>query len=290
MPKRDYYDVLGVPRDASPEDVKKAYRKLAMRYHPDKNKGDKAAEEKFKEASEAYAVLGDAEERKKYDARGRAGTYEFGGRGFETPEDIFGRFSDVFGDLWGDVRERSAPFGRTTTRTRARRGDDFHHEITIDFKEAVTGTEKVLTITRDNERQRVRLRIPPGIQSGRQLRIEGAGYPGPGSMPAGDLLVTVHVNPDPRFTREGDDVVVDVFVPFTTAILGGKALVETPRGSLMVTVPPGTQSGKYLRVAGQGFERPNGTRGDLRARVFITIPTTLTSEQESLIRKFAHDS
>jgi len=283
MPKRDYYEVLGVPRDASQEDIKKAYRKLAMRFHPDKNKGDKAAEEKFKEASEAYAVLSDPEERKKYDARGRADAYEFSGRGFESAEDIFGRFSDIFGDLWGDIRGSSSPFGRTTfhTRTHPRRGEDFHHEITIDFKDSVT---------RDHERKRVRLRIPPGIQSGRQLRIEGAGYPGTGSMPPGDLIVTVHVKPDPRFTREGDDIVVDVYVPFTTAILGGKVLVDTPRGSLMLTVPPGTQSGKFLRVAGQGFDRPNGTRGDLRARVLITVPTTMTPEQESLIRKFAHSS
>lgn len=290
MAKRDYYEILGVPRDASQEDIKKAYRKLAMRYHPDKNKGDKAAEEKFKEASEAYAVLSDPEERKKYDARSRTGTYEFTGRGFETPEDIFGRFSDIFGDLWGHLGERTGPFGRTTTRARPRRGEDFHHEITIDFKEAVTGTEKTLTITRNGERTRVRLRIPPGIQSGQQFRIERAGYPGTGSMPPGDLLVTVHVKPDPRFTREGDDIVVDVFVPFTTAIFGGKALVETPRGSLMITVPPRTQSGKYLRVAGQGFDRINGTRGDLRARVLITVPTTLTPEQESLLRKFVEGS
>ncbi|MBM3213710.1 J domain-containing protein [Candidatus Poribacteria bacterium] len=287
MAQRDYYETLGVPKDASQEDIKKAYRKLAMRYHPDKNKDAKATDE-FKEASEAYDVLSDPAERRKYDARGRAGSYEYRGGGFESTDDIFGRFGDIFGDLWGDVRERRTTFGQGPSRSR--RGDDFHHSLTIEFHEAISGTEKSLTVTRDGQKQRIKLHIPAGIQSGRTLRVEGKGYPGTGGMPPGDLLVTVDVREDPRFERDGDDIIADVYVPFTTAILGGKVLVETPRGSIMLTIPKGTQSGKFLRIAGQGFARANGTKGDFRARVLITVPQTVSPEQESMVRKLADAS
>ncbi len=286
MPRRDYYDVLGVARDAAPDDIKKAYRKLAVRHHPDKNKGDAKAEAKFKDASEAYAVLGDPAERRKYDMTSRAGhfrQYDFGG--FESNDDIFSRFGDVFGDLVGGMRGRRAPsnaYGATTPR----KGEDFLHEITIDFLEAVKGVEKVLAVTSADETRRIRLKVPPGLKSGRMLRMKGEGYPGANGGPCGDLRVTVHVRDDPRFTLDGKDIVTDVRVPFTTAILGGKILVDTPNGAIMLTIPKGTQSGKYLRLAGQGVPAATGT-GSLRARVLITVPDTLGPEAESLVRKLA---
>ena len=295
MPKRDYYEVLGVSPDASADEIKKAYRKLAMKYHPDKNAGDEVAAEKFKEASEAYAVLSDPEERKKYDRQRQMGSYrQYDFRGFESTEDIFSRFSDIFGDIWGGMRTARdprggrtftfGPFGQTHHPTR---GEDVRHEITISFQEALEGTEKTLAVTRNGEKRRIRLRIPAGIESGKTLRIDGAGYPGTAGGPPGDLLVTVHVNDDPRFRREGEDLVTDVHVPFTTAILGGKVRVETPNGSVLLTIPPRTQAGKMLRLTGQGIRKRDGSRGDLRARVVITVPDKVTAEQEALIRKFA---
>jgi DnaJ-class molecular chaperone len=286
MPSRDYYAILGVPRDASAEDIKKAYRRLAVKYHPDKNPGDKAAQEKFQQAAEAYAVVGDPDERRKYDAAGRTGAYRTEFRGFQSNEDIFRRFGDIFGDLIANAREEGAPFGPFGPG-RARRGEDFHHEITVGLREALDGVNKNLTITRGTEKQRIRLRVPPGIVSGKSLRIEGAGYPGSAGSSPGDLLVTVHVQEDSRFTREGPHVLAEVAVPFTTAILGGKVRVETPRGAVMATVPPGTQSGQFLRLVGQGASLPGGRKGDLRARVMITVPESLKPEEESLVRKLA---
>ncbi len=284
MPRRDYYDVLGVARDASPDDIKKAYRKLAVQHHPDKNKGDAKSEAKFKEASEAYAVLGEPAERRKYDMTSRAGNfrqYDFGG--FESNDDIFSRFGDVFGDIMGGMRGRR---GAPNTHTPPRQGEDFRHEITIDFMEAVHGAEKTLAVTSGDETRRIRIKVPPGFKSGRTLRIKREGYPGANGGPRGDLRVTVHVRDDARFTLDGKDIVTDVRVPFTTAILGGKILADTPNGAIMLTIPKGTQSGKYLRLAGQGAPAATGP-GDLRARVLITVPDTLDSESEALVRKLA---
>lgn len=286
MPRRDYYDVLGVARDASPEDIKKAYRKLAVRHHPDKNKGDAKAEGKFKEASEAYAVLGDPGERRKYDMTSRAGNfrqYDFGG--FESNDDIFSRFGDVFGDLVGGMRGRRSAadaYGAGAPR----KGEDFRHEITVEFLEAVRGAEKTLAVTRGDETRRIRIRVPAGLKSGRTLRVKGEGFPGANGGPPGDLHVTIHVREDPRFTLDGKDIVTDVRVPFTTAILGGKVLADTPNGAIMLTIPKGTQSGTYLRVAGQGAPTATGT-GNLRARVLITVPDSLEPDAESLVRKLA---
>jgi|SaaInl4_135m_RNA_FD_contig_31_1499133_length_1432_multi_9_in_0_out_0_2 DnaJ-class molecular chaperone len=293
MPRRDYYDVLGVARDASPEDVKKAYRKLAVQHHPDKNKGDAKSEAKFKEASEAYAVLGEPAERRKYDMTSRAGNfrqYDFGG--FESNDDIFSRFGDVFGDLMGGMRgRRGAPGapgapGANAHAAAPRQGEDFRHEITIDFMEAVHGAEKTLAVTSGEETRRIRIKVPPGFKSGRTLRIKREGYPGANGGGRGDLRVTVHVRDDARFTLDGKDIVTDVRVPFTTAILGGKILADTPNGAIMLTIPKGTQSGRYLRLAGQGVPSATGA-GDLRARVLITVPDALDAETEALVRKLA---
>ncbi|MDA1192036.1 MAG: J domain-containing protein, partial [Candidatus Poribacteria bacterium] len=215
--------------------------------------------------------------------------YDF--RGFETNEDIFTRFGDVFGDLFnrGDRRAREqayGPFG-AEPQPQSLRGQDLTHEVTISFEDALTGTGKTLAITRNGKKERIRVKIPAGIESGKAIRVKGAGYPG--AMPGrdGDLLVTVNVQDDPRFERQGNDLLTDVFVPFTTAILGGRVRVETARGeTVMLRVPPGTQTGKVLRLTGQGVHPARGARGDLRVRILITVPKTMTPEQESLIRKY----
>ena len=286
MPRRDYYDVLGVARDASPDDLKKAYRKLAVKHHPDKNKGDARAEAKFKDASEAYAVLGEPAERRKYDMTSRAGNFQqYDFRGFESNDDIFSRFGDVFGDLVGGMRGRRSA-GEGHGARPPRKGEDFRHDITVEFLEAVRGAEKTLAVTRGDDTRRIRIRIPAGLRSGRTLRVKGEGFPGSNGGPPGDLHVTVYVRKDSRFTLDGKDIVTDVRVPFTTAILGGKVLADTPNGAIMLSIPKGTQSGTYLRVAGQGAPTATGT-GNLRARVLITVPDSLEPDAESLVRKLA---
>ncbi|GIX06625.1 MAG: chaperone protein DnaJ 2 [Candidatus Poribacteria bacterium] len=294
MPKRDYYEVLGVSKDATPEEIKKAYRRLAMKYHPDKNPGNKEAEEKFKEISEAYAVLSDPEERKKYDRQREMGAFhQYQFEGFESTEDIFSRFSDIFGDLFGGMRTardrggRAFTFGFGGMGARPTRGEDVRHEMTISLEEALRGTEKTLVVNRNGQRQRLRVKIPAGIESGKVLRIERAGYPSPNGGPPGDLLVTVHVAPHPKFQREGNDLITEVDVPFTTALLGGTVTLETPYETVRLRIPPRTQAGTVLRIQGRGVRLPDGRRGDLRARVRITIPQQLTPEQERLIQKFA---
>ena len=152
--------------------------------------------------------------------------------------------------------------------------------------EAVHGAEKTLAVTSGEETRRIRIKVPPGFKSGRTLRIKREGYPGSNGGPRGDLRVTVHVRDDARFALDGKDIVTDVRVPFTTAILGGKILADTPNGAIMLTIPKGTQSGKYLRLAGQGVPSATGA-GDLRARVLITVPDALDSEAEALVRKLA---
>ena len=285
---RDYYEILGVDRGATPEEIKKAYRKLAVRYHPDKNPGDKAAEEKFKEASNAYSVLSDPEKRRVYDTRGHAGVHGMGFEGYQNMNDIFthinlddllgrgfggfggfGRFDDAFGDAFGQRR--------ATTPTRGR---DIRMNLSVPFTDAVLGGKKEVNV----QGKRITLTIPPGIQDGKTLRIRGHGEAHRSGV-SGDLLVTVAVQPHPTLIRDGADLLTDAKISMTTAALGGSVRVKTLTGDVDLKVPAGAQPGQQLRLRGQGATDASGRKGDLRVRLVVEIPKSLSRKQRNLLKE-----
>ena len=281
---RDYYEILGVDRGATPEEIKKAYRKLAVRYHPDKNPGDKAAEEQFKEASNAYSVLSDPEKRRVYDIRGHAGVHGMGFEGYRTMDDIFthlnlddifgrgfGRFDDAFGDVFGPQRA-SGPA----------RGRDIRMNLNIPFADAVLGSKKEVNV----QGKRITLTVPPGIQDGQTLRIRGQGE-GLNIGSSGDLLVAVSVQSHPTLTREGADLLTDAKISMTTAALGGSVRVQTLTDEVDLKVPAGAQPGQQLRLRGHGAPNASGRKGDLRVRLVIEIPKSLSRKQRNLLKQLA---
>ncbi len=278
MAQRDYYEVLGVSRDASPDEIKKAYRKLAVKYHPDKNPGNAAAEEKFKEASNAYEVLSDPKKRQIYNQRGHAGVNDMGFHGFTNTEDIFSNFGDIFGrtvfgnfgDVFVDVFNRQGP-GKPQAQAA-----DMRIKLTISFMEAVYGIEKQVNVQGKN----IALKIPAGIKDGQTLRLQGQG-----GRTSGALLVTISVEPHPDFKREGLDLITQVAIPFTLAALGGKVRVPTLTGQINLTIPHGNQSGSQLRLRGQGIVDSAGRKGDLRVLVQVEIPKSLTQKQRDLLNE-----
>ena len=284
---RDYYEILGVDRGATPEEIKKAYRKLAVRYHPDKNPGDKAAEEQFKEASNAYSVLSDPEKRRVYDIRGHAGVHGMGFEGYRTMDDVFtdlnlddifgrgfggfGRFDDAFGDVFGQRRARGPARGR-----------DIRMNLNIAFADAVLGGKKEVNV----QGKRINLTVPPGIQDGQTLRISGQGE-GLNTGSSGDLLVTVSVQSHPTLTREGADLLTDVKISMTTAALGGSVRVQTLTDEVDLRIPAGAQPGQQLRLRGHGAPNASGRKGDLRVRLVIEIPKSLSRKQRNLLKELA---
>ncbi|MBW6394361.1 MAG: DnaJ C-terminal domain-containing protein [Thermus sp.] len=268
---KDYYAILGVPRNATQEEIKRAYKRLARQYHPDVNKSPEA-EERFKEINEAYAVLSDPEKRKVYDTYGTTtpppppppGGYDFSG--FDVED-----FSDFFQELFG-----SGLFGGMGRR-RPRKGRDLRAELPLTLEEAFRGGEKVVEVGG----RRVSVRIPPGVQEGSLIRLAGLGGPG---EPPGDLLLSVHLLPHPVFRLEGQDLYATLDVPAPIAVVGGKVRAPTLEGPVEVTIPPRTQAGKKLRLKGKGFPGPHG-RGDLYLEVRVVIPEDLTPEEEELWRK-----
>ena len=283
---RDYYEILGVSRGATPEEIKKAYRKLAVQYHPDKNPGDKTAEEKFKEASNAYSVLSDPEKRRMYDIHGHAGVEGMGFEGYRTMDDIFrnlnlddifgrggfggfGGFGDAFGDAFGHRR--------TTAPTRGR---DIRMNLSIPFADAVLGAKKEVNV----QGKRITLTIPPGIQDGKTLRIRGYGE-SLGVGTSGDLLVTVSVQSHATLTREGADLLTDATISITTAALGGSIRVQTLTGGVDLKVPPGAQPGQQLRLRGRGATDASGRKGDLRVQLVVEVPKSLSRKQRNLLKE-----
>ncbi|GBD35196.1 Curved DNA-binding protein [bacterium HR36] len=294
---RDYYEILGVPRNATLEEIKSAYRKLAMKYHPDRNPGDKEAEAKFREVQEAYEVLSDEKKRAQYDRYGRVfehagaeaaagagpvGGYEFRwGPGGAT---IFGEgldTEDLFEMIFG------APPGRRGRRPRARTvwpsGQDIHQEIEVDFLTAARGGSMDLRIEHPETGPTVvRVHIPAGIADGQSLRLRGQGIAG------GDLYLKVRIRPHPFFRREGNDLIVTVPISVAEAVLGGKIEVPGLDETLAVTLPPGVSSGQRLRIRGHGLPIP-GTkqRSDLYVELQIVLPKNLDPESRKLIEEFA---
>ncbi len=345
MAKRDYYEILGVSRDASEADIKKAYRRLAVKYHPDRNPDDKEAEERFKEAAEAYGVLSDPEKRRLYDQFGHEG---LGGRapGFGGIDDIFSHFGDIFGDLFGGFHSRG---------TRARRGRDVGARVSITLREAASGTEKVVEFVRNapcescggtgakpgtspeacptcggsgqvvhqqgffviqttcpscggqgavirekgsdcsgrgfqRVSEKLKVTIPAGIEDGMSIRLRGKGEAVAGGGLPGDLFVEVRVEPDPRFKREGADLLTEVDVGYPQLVLGGRLEVPTLDGTEELEIPAGTELDKVFVLRGQGMPQLQGRgQGDLLVRLRLFVPKKLSSRQKELLRELAEE-
>ena len=309
---KDYYKTLGVPKNATTEDVKKAYRKLARKYHPDVNKSA-GAEKSFKEINEANEVLSDPEKRKRYDTIGPeweqfsrgAGARPSGAGGFqyvytgqpgENPFGDAGGFSDFFRTLFGQAG--NGGFGdaddlftraRPRSRTRARPGEDVEGEVEVTLPEAYRGTEQVIQISRENggPPRRLTVKIPPGVRDGQRIRLAAQGSPGENGGPPGDAYLRVRVKPHPFFTRDGDDLRVELPVALHEAMLGGEVTVPTLKGRVSLRIPPETQNGRTIRLAGQGMPRPGGGHGDLYATVKVVMPTKLNEKERELAREIA---
>jgi molecular chaperone DnaJ len=347
--KRDYYEVLGVSKSASAEEMKKSYRKLALKYHPDKNPGDKAAEDKFKEAAEAYAVLSDAGKRAQYDQFG----HSLGGSGFQgfnNMEDIFSSFGgDIFGDIFDSF------FGGSTQRrgSRAMRGSDLQYNLEISFEESASGKENEIEVPRmetcgecsgsgaekGTNRQtcpdcggagqvrvsqgffsiartcsrcqgagaiitkpcracsgsgrvrhtrKINLKIPAGVDNGSRLKIAGEGEAGMNGGPRGNLYVQLYVKEHAYFSRQQDDVLYDLEVSISQAVLGAQIEVPTLEGKVKLKIPAGTQTGKVLRLRGKGFPNVQGYgRGDELVRVIVKTPTNLSGAERKLFEELA---
>jgi molecular chaperone DnaJ len=346
---RSPYDVLGVAKGASADEIKKAYRKLAREYHPDRNPGDEAAEERFKEVQGAYDLLSDPEKRKQYDAfgsaNGRAGAGGFPGGNYNFNVDDFGDLGDFFGNLFGGRG------GATRAQSRSQRGSDVEVEVNLSFEDSLKGIETKIPVTletacsechgsgarpgtapkicpecngrgvvaesqgffalsqpcprcrgngtviedpcprcggsgRERRTKRYTVKIPAGVKDGTRIRLKGKGEAGFSGGEAGDLYVVTRVQPSKLYERRGDDLVVELPVTFTEAALGATVEVPTPDGTVSVKVKPGTQDGTLLRVKGKGAPKLKGSgRGDLLARVRVTVPKKLKKRERELLEE-----
>ncbi|MBW1917685.1 MAG: DnaJ domain-containing protein [Deltaproteobacteria bacterium] len=314
MADQDYYQILGVAKDASPEEIKKAYRRLALKYHPDKNKEDKYAEEMFKKISEAYAVLSNPEKRKEYDAYGSSAfkakfSQEDIFRGFDFTDIFrdFGISDDIFGRLFGG-RGRSRAYGPFTKRgkgrifdytdlggfenqTRPVRGPDLQVELPLTLHEIAYGTEKLVQFNRDGRIEKLSVKVPPGTSPGKKLRLAGKGGASPVGGPPGDLYIRIKEIEHPVFKREGNDLYIDKHIKFTDAVIGTKVTVPTLDGKTMsLKIPAGTQSHTKMRLKGYGLPQANGkSRGDEYVRIIVDVPDDLTKKQKTLIEELAKE-
>ena len=296
----DYYKLLGVARNASEAEIKKAYRKLAMKYHPDHAKGDRSAEEKFKKLSEAYAVLSDKQKRQEYDT--------FGSEGFQqrfSQEDIFRGFNinDIlreFGFGGGDFYSKGGGPGARYTYTsgspfggrvhqQPMRGEDLVYEMPLTLYEAAFGASKDISIQTQGAPERVTVKIPKGMAGGQKLRLAGKGRPGPFGGPRGDLYIQAVLLEDPVFSVEGQDLTTHREIKLSEALLGTTVSVPALDGKQYnLKVPPGTKSGTRLRLPGHGLPAmKGGKKGDLFVRIHVDIPRQLTAEQKRLVEKLA---
>lgn len=302
MEYKDYYQILGVPRTATQDDIKKAYRKLARQYHPDNNPGDKQAEAKFKEANEANEVLSDPQKRQKYDALGsqwqqyqrtggRPGGFDWNQWTTQTQSydasdlsDLFGDggFSDFFTRIFGGMGSGRPGGG---VRQGPLRGRDYEQPIEIPLRDALTGT----TLTLQKDGQKLEVKVPPGVKTGSKIRMAGQGAAGRQGGGAGDLYLTITVQPDPHFERDGDDLKTEAPVDLYILILGGEAMVQTLNGMVSMRVPPETQPGRIIRLRGQGMPhlRDPQQRGDLYVKVQARLPQHLSAEEKKLFEQLA---
>lgn len=300
---KDYYQILGVPRTATADDIKKAYRRLAKQYHPDITKGDKQTEERFKEISEAYNVLSDCDQRRKYDAIGSAyeraqgGWQPFSGQGGGQGgayEDVqyegFGDLGDILKDLFEMGGIRRGPFGpKASKKQSAVDGKDMFTDVDISFQEAVNGTERSISIQRGDRTEKISIKIPAGVDNGSKVRVSGKGQLGFGGGRAGDLFLRVHVAPHPTFWREGADIYMELPITIYDAVLGNKVEVPTLEGNAVMKIPEGTASGQKFRLKGKGAPTPGkkGSKGDQYVIVQIAPPTRLNSEERRMYEELS---
>jgi molecular chaperone DnaJ len=315
LAKKDFYSVLGVSRQAAPDEIKKAYRKLAMKYHPDKNPGDKAAEDRFKELSEAYDVLTDAQKKKMYDQFGHAAFQPGGpGAGGPNPFDGFGAggaggfdprqgganqeaFQDMFSDFFGEfftgqegAAGQGGGFGRRGFKQEAR-GADLRYTLTISLEEAATGCEKRINFVRERagkeDTAKLSITVPAGVKPGQRLKLRGEGdAPPAGSGKAGDLYVIVNFQEHPLFKRKENDVLLELPISFVDALLGTQTEVPTLTGKAVLNIPAGTHPGQIFRLKGKGFPDIGGyAPGDMLIRILIDVPNTVTEEERQLLEK-----
>jgi curved DNA-binding protein len=303
MATRDYYDILGMSKNASDEELKRAYRKLAMKYHPDKNPNKKEAEERFKEINEAYAVLSDKEKRKQYDT--------FGAEGFRqrfTQEDIFRGFDfdDIISNLFGGRGKREyrsggrggvdfgdlfgGQHGYQDIRRMPRKGEDIVYELTISLEEAALGGEKRISFPKNGKVEEISVRIPRGIPSGKKLRLAGKGMEGRNGGPPGDLYLQISIAEHPVFSREENDLIVEKEIKFSEAMLGTTIDVPTLEGMKKVKIPPGTQSHTKMRLKGVGIPHfQKESRGDEYVKLIIRTPKRVSEKGKSLIQELAKE-
>ncbi len=291
MAQKDYYEVLGVAKDASADDIKKSFRKLAVKYHPDRNQGDSAAEEKFKEINEAYAVLSDPDKRKKYDT--------FGSTDFHqqySQEDIFRNFDfsgtfkdmgmgggdDIFSRLFGGAFRRAGGGFRRGPQ----KGTDLSLEVTVTFREAALGAEKLVAFRRNGTREELKVKIPAGVDNGSRIRISGKGSDGENGGPSGDLFLEVKVTNDPVFIREGGDLFIERAIRFSEACLGTGLEVPTLEEPKRIKIPAGIQPGTKIRLKGCGIKAlGSNAKGDLYVKISIHVPEGLNSSQRKLVEE-----
>jgi len=290
---KDYYEILGLKKGATPDEIKKAFRKLAVKYHPDKNAGDKKAEDRFKEINEAYAVLSDPEKKSQYDQFGSAGFHQR-----YSQEDIFRNFNagDIFrefnlggsDDVFSRIFGMGGGFRQGGGRSMSRKGQDFEMELPISFLEAFSGGEKRVAFTREGRSEELSVKIPAGIESGARLRLTGKGGTGIGGGANGDLYLNIVVREDHRYRRDGSDILFPQQIPFSHACLGGSLDVETLDGTKRIKVPAGIQPDTRIRLKGLGFQQGGtGARGDFYVVVKVIVPQTLSPQQKELIEKLA---
>jgi curved DNA-binding protein len=294
MAQRDYYEVLGVKKGASIEELKKAYRKLAVKYHPDKNPGDKQSEDRFKEINEAYAVLSDPKKKEQFD--------QFGSNNFHqrySQEDIFKGFNvddlfkdqgfgtdDIFSRIFGGGMRNHR--GGGAGRMPAAKGEDYNMEIQVTFRDAYDGADKRIAYMRDGAREELSVKIPAGIENGAKLRVAGRGGAGRGGGPAGDIFLTINVGADAIFQREGADILLPLEVRFSEAALGGSIDVPTMEGTKRIKIPAGIQTGTKVRLKGLGFHQVGKKeRGDMYARIGVKVPEKVTPRQRELLEQLA---
>ena len=301
----DYYKVLGVDKKASVDEIKKAYRKLALKYHPDKNPGNKKAEEQFKKISEAYAVLSNPEKRNQYDtfgsdAFGRQFSQEDIFRGFDLNEilrdigfggGLGGGFTSFFGGGKRGYSKRGADpfsgFGDSGQfRRQTRKGANLEYELNTTLEEAYAGTEKSIALRSSGKRDEIKVKIPPGVNSGQKLRIAGKGQPSPNGGPAGDLYIKVNILPHAVFTRDGDDIFARKSITFSEATLGTSIEVPTLNGeSKRLKIPAGTQGNTKIRMKEFGMPHFLGKgKGDEYVTISISVPKNLTDKQKKIIQ------
>jgi curved DNA-binding protein len=321
MDFKDYYNILGVKPDADLKTIKKTYHQLAKKYHPDVNPGDKKAEEKFKEVTEAYQAISDPENRKKYDElrqnyqqwqqQGGHGNFDWNrwqtgpGTGgytrtmspeefadifgdYGSMDDLTGGFSDFFSTIFGMggiSREDNYSTIHRRGSQRARAGRDTEADLTVTLEESYHGTTRVIQIGE----KKIEAKIPKGVRNGSKIRLSGQGRPGSGGGPSGDLYLTINVQADPRFVQENDDLTMDVPVDFYTAIFGGEIGIKTLSGEVLLKIPPMSQSGKKFRLKGKGMpklEQPK-VHGDLYAQIKIVLPNNLTEAELKTLKQLA---